>query len=54
LLELGLRYTDPITLVPPVTALIAHGVLRETMAPAARLGMALAALSIYLVMRRPR
>ena len=39
-------------LVPPVTALIAHAVLGETMAPAAWLGMALAALGIYLVMRR--
>ncbi len=41
-------------LVPPVTALIAHGVLGETMAPLAWLGMALAALGIYLVMRRAR
>ena len=39
-------------LVPPATALIAHGVLGEAMAPAAWLGMALAAAGIYLVMRR--
>ena len=41
-------------LVPSVTALIAHGVLGETMAPMAWLGMGLAALGIYLVMRRAR
>lgn len=40
-------------LVPPVTALIAHALLGERMAPAAWLGMALAALGIYLVMRTP-
>jgi drug/metabolite transporter (DMT)-like permease len=41
-------------LVPPATALIAHGVLGEAMAPLAWVGMALAALGIYLVMRRAR
>jgi drug/metabolite transporter (DMT)-like permease len=41
-------------LVPPATALIAHGALGETMAPAAWLGMALAALGIDLVMCRAR
>ncbi len=41
-------------LVPPATALIAHAVLGERMAPAAWLGMALAALGIYQVMRTPQ
>jgi len=41
-------------LVPPATALIAHGVLGEAMARLAWVGMALAALGIYLVMRRVR
>jgi len=41
-------------LVPPATALIAHGVLGEAMAPLAWAGMALAAMGIYLVMRRAR
>ena len=41
-------------LVPPVTALIAHGMLGEAMAPLAWMGMALAVLGIYLVMRRAR
>jgi drug/metabolite transporter (DMT)-like permease len=39
-------------LVPPVTAIIAHAVLGEAMAPLAWLGMAFAALGIYLVMRK--
>jgi drug/metabolite transporter (DMT)-like permease len=38
-------------LVPPVTAMIAYAMLGEAMAPLAWLGMALAALGIYLVMR---
>jgi drug/metabolite transporter (DMT)-like permease len=41
-------------LVPPVTAIIAHAVLGEAMAPLAWLGMAFAALGIYLVMRKAR
>jgi drug/metabolite transporter (DMT)-like permease len=41
-------------LVPPVTAIVAHGVLGEAMAPLAWLGMVLAAVGIYLVMRRAR
>ena len=41
-------------LVPPVTALIARGVLGEAMAALAWVGMGVAALGIYLVMRPTR